>query len=136
MGKHRGASRRSRTPMELFDFIRYIAALIFVLGLIGGLAWASRYFKLAEKWANLSTSNRRLMVIESLALDPRRRLMIIRRDNIEHLIVLGPSGETVVETGFEPEGDRTTLPTAIESLRDIRSDSGAAILPRLKGDAA
>ena len=44
--------------------------------------------------------NRRLTVVESLALDPKRQLVIIRRDNVEHLLLTGGPQDLVVETGI------------------------------------
>ena len=44
--------------------------------------------------------NRRLSVVDSLALDPKRQLLIIRRDNVEHLILTGGPQDVVVETGI------------------------------------
>ena len=35
-------------------------------------------------------------------LGPRHKLMLIRRDDVEHLVIVGPTGETVVETGIKP----------------------------------
>lgn len=46
--------------------------------------------------------NRRLVVTEMIALDQRRRAMLIRRDGVEHLIVTGGPNDLVVESGIEP----------------------------------
>jgi flagellar protein FliO/FliZ len=47
--------------------------------------------------------NRRLAVVDSLALDPKRQLLIVRRDNVEHLILVGGPQDMVVETGIVVE---------------------------------
>lgn len=47
--------------------------------------------------------NRRLAVIDTLALDPKRQLLIIRRDNVEHLLLTGGPQDVVVETGIPVE---------------------------------
>ncbi|MBS3847918.1 flagellar biosynthetic protein FliO [Devosia sp. BSSL-BM10] len=44
--------------------------------------------------------NRRLAIIDTLALDQKRQLLIIRRDNVEHLILTGGPQDVVVETGI------------------------------------
>ena len=44
--------------------------------------------------------NRRLAVVDTLALDPKRQLLIIRRDDVEHLILTGGPQDVVVETGI------------------------------------
>ena len=120
--------------MDFIDILRFLAALFFVLGLIGGLAWAVRHFKLDERFANLAPSTRRLKIIESLPIDPRRRLVIIRRDDVEHLIVLGQTSETVVESNITPPVENEFMPVAIESPQQHQPDQTNT--PRLQGDAA
>lgn len=44
--------------------------------------------------------NRRLSVVDTLALDQKRQLVIIRRDGVEHLILTGGPQDLVVETGI------------------------------------
>lgn len=44
--------------------------------------------------------NRRLAVVDTLVLDQKRQLMIIRRDNVEHVILTGGAQDLVVETGI------------------------------------
>jgi flagellar protein FliO/FliZ len=39
---------------------------------------------------------RRLQVLESQMLDPKRRLLLVRCDDAEHLILLGVGGETLL----------------------------------------
>ncbi|MFQ5564304.1 MAG: FliO/MopB family protein [Parvularculaceae bacterium] len=86
--------------MEWVDFTRIVFALLAVLGLIGLAAALARKAGLAQAGFSL-TRRKRLTVMESLALDARRRLVIVRCDDKEHLIVLGPAGETVVASGME-----------------------------------
>ena len=120
--------------MDFLDILRFVAALLFVLGLIGGFAWAVRHFKLDERFANLAPSTRRLKVVESLNIDARRRLIIVRRDDVEHLIVLGQNSETVVEGNITPPVESDFVPVAIENLK--RNDADQTDTPRLQGDAA
>ncbi len=44
--------------------------------------------------------NRRLSVIDSLAIDQKRQLLIVRRDNVEHLVLIGGPQDVVIETGI------------------------------------
>jgi flagellar protein FliO/FliZ len=95
--------------MEFLDYLRFLAALMVVLGLIGACAWAARRFGLAPGMVINRRSEKRLAIVENLALDARRRLVIVRRDGVEHLILLGATSETVVEAGFEPRAE-TIIP--------------------------
>ncbi len=46
---------------------------------------------------------RRLAFIERARLDGGRKLLLVRRDDIEHLILVGGPIDLVIETGIRPE---------------------------------
>jgi len=46
--------------------------------------------------------NKRLAVIDVTSVDQKRQLVLIRRDNVEHLVMIGGAQDMVVETGIEP----------------------------------
>ena len=89
---------------NLQDIVKFVSALVFVIALMGGLSLVLRRF--ASGHAITPTSKRRLKIVESLTLDARHRAVILRRDECEHLVILGPNGETVVETGVEVAQDK------------------------------
>jgi flagellar protein FliO/FliZ len=89
--------------------LKFALAFLLVLGLIALGAWTLRRFGLGM--AGPVGRGRRLAVVESLALDARHRLVLVRRDDREHLILLG-AGETVVESGIL---SLPTRPSASES---------------------
>ena len=92
--------------MDFDLYFRFALALVLVLGLIALLAWMLRRFGMGMKM----TKGRRLGVSEVQLLGPRHKLMLVRRDDVEHLVILGPAGETVVETGIKaPASFATTL---------------------------
>jgi flagellar protein FliO/FliZ len=76
--------------MDVVEFIRALVALAFTLGLIGLAAWALRKFG-PDAVGRLITArqDRRLRVVESLALDPTRRLIVVSLDGEERLVLLG-----------------------------------------------
>lgn len=47
--------------------------------------------------------NRRLTIVDNLQVDPRRQLLIVRRDNVEHLILTGGPQDVVIESGIPVE---------------------------------
>lgn len=92
--------------MELIDwaqFAKFLSALIFVLCLMGGLAIAVKLFN--KNSPMVPASKKRLKVVEALPLDARRRLLLIKRDDKEHLVILGANSETVIETDIESHQD-------------------------------
>lgn len=91
--------------MDLDIVLRFLIALVFVLGLIGLLSWAARRFGLAGRVPIRKGRQRRTMVVEATAIDAKRRLVLVRRDKVEHLILLGPVGDVVVEQGISAPTD-------------------------------
>lgn len=80
------------------DFIKTIAALIFVLCLIWAFAYVLKRFGFGGVPRVKQKAERRLEILEILPLEPRKRLLLIRRDDQEHLILSGPESDVVVET--------------------------------------
>lgn len=77
---------------------RFFIAFLVVLGLIGATAWLVRRFG-ANRLGGGNARGRqpRLAVIDAAPVDGRRRLVLIRRDNIEHLLMIGGPTDVVVE---------------------------------------
>jgi len=83
--------------MGLFEIARIVFALTAVLGMIGLFVFAAK----RAGFANLQNARgKRLKLVESLALDQRRRAAIIACDGREHLIILDASSTTLVESGI------------------------------------
>ena len=109
--------------MDLVAYLKFIAALLFVLALIGALAWVARRFGLGLRSGPI-TGVRRLALVEVMVLDARRRLVLVRRDEVEHLLLLGANAECVVETGIAPGAGRGKAIDFAATL--AQSDGGRA----------
>lgn len=84
--------------MEFDGYARFVLSLVFVIGLILLAAWAARRFGYGVVSPRLGgRKTRRLALIESIQLDPRRRLVLVKRDDVEHLLLLGGASDFVVE---------------------------------------
>ena len=99
--------------MDLFNLFQYATALILVLALALVALIARRYGnnpealkqQLGGKWGNwkkweFKAPEKRLAVVETLMLGPKQRLLIIRRDNVEHLVMMTADSACVVETNL------------------------------------
>ncbi len=84
--------------MDMIEITRFFVAFLFVMALMGGLWLVLRKLGLNGHIPATPLAKRRLKVVEVLMLDPRRKAIILQRDDTEHLVILGASGETVVET--------------------------------------
>ncbi|MDG4718282.1 MULTISPECIES: FliO/MopB family protein [Thalassospira] len=83
--------------MELSAYYRFVAALLFVLGIIGIFALVARRIIPGARNINRRGAKRRLSVVEVVPVDTKRRLVLLRRDDTEHLVMLSPQGDTVIE---------------------------------------
>jgi flagellar protein FliO/FliZ len=81
--------------------VRFFLAFLIVLGLIGATAWAVRRFGTGRLSAtNVRGRQPRLAVIDYASVDARRRLILVRRDNVEHLVMIGGPTDVVVESSI------------------------------------
>jgi hypothetical protein len=88
-------------------FVIFIAALLVVSGLLlrGYFTTGSPSSALKDALSGNFFGPRppkRLEVVDQANVDGRRKLLLIRRDGIEHLIMTGGPVDVVIETGIEP----------------------------------
>ena len=76
---------------------RFFIAFLVVLALIGLTAWLVRRFGANRLGGAARGRQPRLAVIDAATVDGRRRLVLIRRDNVEHLLMIGGPTDVVVE---------------------------------------
>ena len=107
------------TIVELETYFRFLAALLFVLALLGLGSWALRRYGIGGGMAVPAGRAKRIGIVEVMPLDARRRLVLIRRDGVEHLLLLGVASELVIETAIPPgdaadtrDGHRPVGPSA------------------------
>jgi flagellar protein FliO/FliZ len=81
------------------DYMKFLMALVFVLGLIWGLTLAAKHFGLGNRGPVKRGAAKRLSIIETMALDAKRRMVIVRMDDTEHLLLLGQTSEQIVGGG-------------------------------------
>ena len=82
--------------MDLAGYTQTILALIFVLALIGTLTALARRFGFGYRRASTG-GQRRLSIVEIMPVDAKRRLVLLRRDDHEHLVLLGATSELFIE---------------------------------------
>jgi flagellar protein FliO/FliZ len=84
--------------MEMQSAAGFFFAFIAVLALIGLATWLVRRFAGNRLGAGANRGRMpRLAVVDAAAVDGRRRLVLVRRDNIEHLLMIGGPSDIVVE---------------------------------------
>jgi len=90
--------------MDIAEFLRAIFALALTLGLVGlGAVVLRRYGPDAlARFGRPMKTDRRLTVVETLVLDPSRRLVLVACDGEERLLLLGEG--QVVPSAATPKG--------------------------------
>ena len=95
--------------MSPFDILRFVLALAFVLGLIALLAWFAR----RAGWLGTfgpARGLRRLHILEAVVIDQRHKLVLVRRDGTEHLLILSQGAPIVVESGTSASARADAVP--------------------------
>ena len=97
-----------------------ILALGIVLVLIVFGLWALKVLSRASN-TFVRGRNKRLTVVDQVAIDQKRQLIIVRRDNVEHLILVGGAQDVVVESGIATE-----KPAAVTTRRAVITTTSPA----------
>jgi hypothetical protein len=80
-------------------FVLFLAAAI-VAGLWGYRAYTTGDTSLSLAWLFPQRAEPRLGIMEQASVDRNRKLVLIRRDDVEHLIMTGGPVDVVIETGI------------------------------------
>jgi flagellar protein FliO/FliZ len=102
--------------------LKFFMVFLVILAVIAAIAWALRRFGSGRLGATTRGRQPRLAVIDYATVDSRRRLILVRRDNVEHLLMIGGPGDVVVEPN---------IVRATASPRELaRGPAGIDALPR------
>lgn len=90
----------------MWEIVYYLALVLFLaVTMIGGAFAVRAYLGGASPLQAMSglfapKPDKRLSISEQYNIDAKRRLVLIRRDDVEHLILTGGPVDVVVETGI------------------------------------
>ncbi|MBU1210839.1 MAG: flagellar biosynthetic protein FliO [Alphaproteobacteria bacterium] len=91
----------------MWEVLWLLLIIVFAAAAIvaGALMWRS-YVDSGAPGAGMFRTKveKRLEVVDQAMLDGRRKLVLIRRDNTEHLIMTGGPVDVVIETGIDSSG--------------------------------
>jgi len=94
--------------MDALLYVRALVALVFVLSLIGGLAYIARRFGLMQQMR----PGKQMQVVETCVIDPRNRLVLFRVGEIHRVALVGANGcqflNEDVELADLPSEENTT----------------------------
>jgi flagellar protein FliO/FliZ len=93
---------------QLGTMAKFAIAFVLVLGLIGITALILKRFGGGMPTSGGGRNRQpRLSVLDSAVVDSKRKLVLIRRDNSEHLLLIGGPTDVVVETNINRAGPQT-----------------------------
>jgi len=94
--------------MEFFDDlsvpVKFLIAFVVALAMLGVVGYLMRRF------SGPRGRQPRLAVINAASVDGRRRLVLVRRDNMEHLLLIGGPTDVVIESNIDRTGTVAPAP--------------------------
>ncbi len=106
--------------MDMLLLLKFASVFVFVISLMLLFSWFLKRLGLGGTPLR-NTDKKRLKIVEYLPIDHRRRLVLVRCDDREHLLVLGQESETVVATDIAAkEEDDHIVAFATRDPRNVK----------------
>ncbi|MGE3476478.1 MAG: hypothetical protein AB7H70_11800 [Rhodospirillaceae bacterium] len=86
--------------MEFTLYLKAFLGLALVLGLILGLSAGLKRLGIGDGLRGPLGRKRRLATVEAVMIDGRHKAVLLRRDDVEHLVLIGPNTSQVIEPGI------------------------------------
>lgn len=122
--------------MDASTYFNALLALSLVIGLVMLAGAAARRFGFMPAAGRTARRGRRLGVVEVTAVDARRRLVLVRRDGREHLLMIGGTTDLVVERDILPPGDDPSGSSSGVGTGPRPDDAATLPLPLPEKDAS
>lgn len=90
------------TSLDGETLVRFLLIFGFVIFLIVALAWILKKLSLVTSRVGKLGEEARLSVSEAVAVDHRRKLVLVKRDHVEHLILIGGENDLLLEHAIPP----------------------------------
>ena len=95
--------------MDSHEIIKFISAFALVISLMGILWIVLKKMGINGGFSLQQGKKRRLQLVEILPLTSTHKAVLLRRDDKDHLVILGSNGETVVETSIPVQEEKTNV---------------------------
>lgn len=83
--------------MEMADYSRFFVGLAFVIGLMYALAYVVKKLGLDKKLRGATGAGGRLQVADVLYIDPKRKLLLVKADAREYVLLVSGEQVTVID---------------------------------------
>jgi len=110
---------------DLNNLVLAVASILFVIALVALMVWAFKTFITGRPSAHgfLRPRDKRLGVVETASVDARRKLLLVRRDEVEHLVMIGGPVDMLIETSIK---GRPHLEPPLEDVIIAKSETRPA----------
>lgn len=98
--------------MDFATYLKAFLGLAIVLGLILGLSWLLKRMGFGDGLKGPLGRRRRLATVEAVMLDGRHKAILLRRDDVEHLVLVGPNTSQLIERGISAPPPSSAPPPA------------------------
>lgn len=124
--------------------VRLAIATVVIVALLALTALLVRYLSGPARTPGGRSRQGRLAVMDTVPVDQKRRLVLVRRDDVEHLLLIGGSRDLVVEPGItrepgqlrESSAERPALNTReTPLLRRTAAPAAPALMPAPQASA-
>lgn len=114
-----------------------VVLVLLALALVAGGIAARSYFNGTSIKETMfrPRPEKRLSVVEQTSVDGRRKLVLVKRDGVEHLIMTGGPVDIVIETGIGATRQRPVAPAPISSDHEPAAAAVFGRAPRTLGQA-
>lgn len=80
------------------SILQALGAFAFVIALLLGFAYVLKRFGAHGAWMDKFKKETRMKVVDVCFIDPRHKCVILKRDAVEHVVLLSPESATLLET--------------------------------------
>jgi len=95
--------------MDIFYYIKFFSAFVFVIALMLLLGAAARRFSAqGGNYMARVKKTRRLNIVEQRIIDSKHRLVLVQRDDVEHLLLIGAEHDFLVESSIKAKAQVKT----------------------------
>jgi flagellar protein FliO/FliZ len=109
---------------DLNNLVLAVAAILFVIALGSLVVWAFKtFFSRSSNSGFMRPRDKRLGVVETASVDAKRKLFLLRRDDVEHLVMIGGPIDMLIETGIK---GRPHLEPPLEDVIIAKSETRPA----------
>lgn len=121
-----GADLNGQRCGGMWDLVSYLISMVALIVIVFAIGYGVKHYlsgSLPFGSLLVSPKERRLDVIDHANVDGKRRLLLVRRDNVEHLIMTGGPVDVVIETGI---GGQTVSTASLNTERPRQTAAPAA----------